>query len=474
MGCSVYGALVWRGDSNIVEDLLETFTRAKERGRDSCGLWRKTWDAAGPEFRFSVSDADLQWFLPSPIGFALVGNRRGEPTTEWVQEKREADAQPFVSPSSHWVFTHNGTIANDAEIYAQAWREDHDPPTRIDSFSIGIALDQWRWPDALVKLKGSFAIIAAEQSDPRTLFYATNYKPLYYRGSRFAVQVASQSDYLDHDHNPLSDPGVQRIEPYTYGEFRYSSTEKRFHHTSGSLFNLHSELHVGYKSVLVVCSGGLDSSTVAWKYLHEGWDVALLHFLYDAKAQKSEISAVMDLAAVMFGDRMEEHVRFVNVGDFFRSWAPSALTDPDVKIHHERGGEAGAEFAFEWVPARNLVFLALATAIAEAQEFPHIAIGVNLEEAGAYPDNEQEFGNLFNRLLPYATKAYWPVTLLQPYADRMKHEIVADGLRLGMPYEVTWSCYESGSTQCGSCGPCMMRKTAFAMNGRRDPAFEMT
>ena len=53
----------------------------------------------------------------------------------------------------------------------------------------------------------------------------------------------------------------------------------------------------------------------------------------------------------------------------------------------------------------------------------------------------------------------------------MKHHIVRDGLAAGMPYDLTWSCYESGAVHCGSCGPYMMRKTAFAMNGAADPVF---
>jgi 7-cyano-7-deazaguanine synthase len=279
--------------------------------------------------------------------------------------------------------------------------------------------------------------------------------------------------HLDHHHDPLLDPGVQRIGPYSFGEFRVGADGQAFTHTSRSLFDLHPELEVDAKKVLVIRSGGLDSSTVAWLYSQQGWDVTLLHFLWGEKAQESEVAAVKRLAEAMYGDQAAAHVYLLET-DFFRRWAPSALTDPEIKIHKERGGEAGAEFAHEWVAACNFNFLAQATGIAEAHGFPFIAIGVNLEEAGAYPDNEQIFGIHINEALPYAVKGYCRVQLLQPFAGYMKHHIVRDGLAAGMPYAVTWSCYESGAAHCGSCGPCMMRKTAFAMNGASDPVFAAT
>jgi 7-cyano-7-deazaguanine synthase len=472
MGCSVVGALGRQADPRTLTDLQETFRRAKDRGPDSAGLWLRPWDPAGLAVEaYSTGGEDPTWPAVPPGGFTLVANRRGEPTTEYVRDKRETDVQPFTSPSGTWVYSHNGVVPNDFQIYEQALPPGHTPPTRIDSYAIGVALDRWGWPEALAKLGGgSFALIVATPNEPQVLRYATNYKPLAYRGSSTAVQLASLEGYLDHHHDPLADPGVQRIGPYTFGEFSLGPDGRAFVHTSRSLFELHPDLQVDAKRVLVICSGGLDSSTVAWKYFTDGWEVSLLHFLWGEKAQDSEVAAVRRLATAMYGDRADEHLYLVET-DFFRRWAPSALTDPEIKIHKERGGEAGAEFAHEWVNARNFKFLAEATGIAEGHGFPYIAIGVNLEEAGAYPDNEGIFGIRINEVLPYAVKGYCRVRLLQPFAGYMKHHIVRDGLAIGMPYELTWSCYESGLAHCGSCGPCMMRKTAFAMNGASDPVF---
>jgi len=135
-------------------------------------------------------------------------------------------------------------------------------------------------------------------------------------------------------------------------------------------------------------------------------------------------------------------------------------------------GIVGAEFASEWVPARNLLMLSHATAYAEANGYSTIVLGNNLEEAGAYPDNEEEFTHLFSAVLDYAVADGVSVRIETAVGNLMKHEIVRLGNHLGVPYELTWSCYRGGEEHCGKCGPCFMRYTAFERNGLRDPLIE--
>jgi 7-cyano-7-deazaguanine synthase len=155
--------------------------------------------------------------------------------------------------------------------------------------------------------------------------------------------------------------------------------------------------------------------------------------------------------------------------DFFSLHAQSVLTDDSKAVNKSAGGADGAEFAHEWVPARNTVMMALAFAYAEANGFNTIALGTNLEESGAYPDNEPEFLNKLQALAPYAMKAGHQLSIEAPVGDLMKTEIVKLGADLGMPHELTWSCYEGGDVHCGTCGPCFMRRTAFEVNGLADP-----
>ena len=108
--------------------------------------------------------------------------------------------------------------------------------------------------------------------------------------------------------------------------------------------------------------------------------------------------------------------------------------------------------------------LSLATAYAEAKGYDKLILGNNLEEAGAYPDNEPEFIARFNDLLPFAIGDGKRLQVLMPVGNLMKHEIVALGHRLGAPMHLTWSCYRNGPVHCGTCGPCYMRRKAFEIN----------
>ena len=91
-------------------------------------------------------------------------------------------------------------------------------------------------------------------------------------------------------------------------------------------------------------------------------------------------------------------------------------------------------------------------------------LGGNLEESGAYADNELIFQQKFNDILPNALNLGNRVQVLTPIANLMKPEIVKLGITINAPLDLTWSCYEAGELHCGKCGPCFMRKTAFKMN----------
>ena len=77
---------------------------------------------------------------------------------------------------------------------------------------------------------------------------------------------------------------------------------------------------------------------------------------------------------------------------------------------------------------------------------------------------------MFSAVLDYAVADGRRVRIVTPVGNLMKHEIVALGHRLGVPYELTWSCYRGGEEHCGKCGPCFMRYTAFQRNNLQDPA----
>ena len=483
--CSVIGGTLRdAGDRReLVPRIKHLLLSSEERGRDSFGFAIQTVNpftlTRGSElyrykegFNDHAKEAALNTLILSTPQKTFVGNFRGEPTTEWVEEKSDEDVQPFVSPDGTWFFSHNGTIANDKEILDGA-----TPPTRIDSYAIGVALQRYGFIKTVREiLKGSFALVAYKIGDD-SLYYATNYKPMYALAVDAGVLVASQESYLltGDDEGNLRSPKIQRIKPYTYGMFRSDGL-----YSSSTLLPKPAK-----RRTLVVCSGGLDSGVVAWHHHCMGDEVALFHLQYNAKAEGPEVEAVKALAAYM-----DVPAFFVRT-DFFSEFASSALTDANVAINTSKGGEAGAEFAHEWVPARNTVLLALATAYAEKHGYNIVALGSNMEEGGAYPDNEMEFINRWRDMAPFAVGPYTSMDYADPCGPLVKHEIVELGAGQNMPFELTWSCYEgeevfgtrpvkkygseltstSELMHCGQCGPCAMRRKAFQMAGVEDPTF---
>jgi 7-cyano-7-deazaguanine synthase len=453
--CSIFGALLWPRNHEecvLAENSVNAIMQCSmERGRDGQGYLLS--DGDGDPVDYQTYAARLRDAVKLPGGviqpgtYSLVGNMRAEPTTEFVLKKNPDDQQPYRC--NGWAIAHNGTIANDKELRTNALR------TRIDSAAIAEILGHQctKRPNdssldvfgsCIEALRGSYAILATDERAPGRVFYAANYRPIWYTETTIGVFFASSRDYF---------PGwmvPQMIEPYNFGMFVAPTDEDDC--VGRSTFPL---LKAGENErALVVCSGGLDSTVAAAQMIAKGYEVELIHFLYGSRAQAPEVNAISAIAK-----RLGVPMNLFPMDIYDKSDSPLLRDDSNIA-----GGEEGAEFAHEWVPARNIVMLSIATAYAEAKGFDYIVLGNNLEEAGAYPDNEPEFINRFNDLLPFAVGDGKRVRVVMPVGNLMKHEIVDLGHRLGAPLDLTWSCYRAGDKHCGTCGPCFMRRTAFEIN----------
>lgn len=512
--CSISGFLR-RGETATFdnEDVLAAFKdlvdEATDRGRDSCGvtgitdeneaytqrMLRSATDIDATFNGWGVADAADDIDLSVPYRVA-INNNRAEPTTEYVADKDPRDVQPYSGGwplTDYWV-THNGTIANDDDLREQYGYDTH---TDIDTAVIPHLLSE-HWdgtgPGLAQLLReevvGSYAFGIVAIDEPDTLWLVTSYKPLAlaHDTATETVWFSSFTDYLHAALAPDTDPGaaglyddrptIETVDPYTVLRVTPDAIETwpLVERPAPGLPDVNprgdgvntrgsdAESPVGVETVpdgdservLVVASGGLDSTTVAADLAQRGHDIELLHFAYRQRAEGPEIQAVKDVA-----DRMDVPYTIIDTSFFKSVIGGSRLTDDDPDI---AGGEAGAEFALEWVPARNLIMLAIATGYAEAHGFDYIALGNNLEEAGAYPDNEMSFIDRFNDVLPYATSDGTLIRVTMPVGNLMKHEIVKRGLEVDAPLDLTWSCYNDGERHCGDCGPCFMRKTAFEIN----------
>ena len=114
-----------------------------------------------------------------------------------------------------------------------------------------------------------------------------------------------------------------------------------------------------------------------------------------------------------------------------------------------------------WVPGRNIVFTAIANSFAESEHANNIIVGWDLEEAATFPDNTREFLNAFNRVLDVGS--FDKVKIEAPLIDMNKVDIVKLGTKIGLPLELSYSCYKGFEDHCGVCESCMRRKRAFNM-----------
>lgn len=459
--CAIVGALV--EDASVAKLIVANnilsgiFDRSFERGRDGRGFYihELPYGKHGERERLyrdvtrSAQLVEAEFFNEDImlVAGAMIGNLRAEPTTEYVANKSEGDQQPYQL--GQWTIVHNGTIANDRDI-RQEGAMGFKPAltTSIDSAAIVELLAQndmidrepaevaLYFADCIKQLKGSYAILAVHAQHPGMILTACNYRPIWYGKNDFGVFFASSEHYLPAALNP------KMVEPYSCWAF-----------TSKTMTRLDVPAQPN-KRALVVCSGGMDSVVAATWAVRAGYDVSLIHFRYGSRAQGPEVDAVSAVADALGVNLFFQDIPIYNASD-------SPLLQADSAI---AGGEEGAEFAHEWVPARNLVMLAVATAIAESGGFSYLILGNNLEEAGAYPDNEPEFIKRFNEVLPFAVGDGKRVQVLMPVGNLMKHEIVKLGTQVEAPLHLTWSCYRAGDRHCGTCGPCYMRKTAFAIN----------
>ena len=457
--CSVSGVLLLNPAKykEVEEALIKILKRAEDRGRDSFGVVAIQEDGTVRSVRrlgkVSGQEDAIRGLLTERTR-VVIANNRAEPTTEYVRYKTERDIQPFEG--ERYVVTHNGIIANDQELEK---KYELKRQTRVDSAVLPPLLDK-TWDGSLEGLrkvlsevKGSFALVIGDKKRPDRIFLAQNFKPLYmmYDPELEAFFFTSLDEYFGV--RPTEAKNVTKLEPYSVVEV---DVNKNFRS-----LNLLPEKK--RKRALVIASGGLDSTVAATKLLREGWEVTLLHFNYRHKAEEREREAVRKIAEYL-------NVPVIEVDtDLFKMIGHTTLLKEGGEIVKERKGEEGAEFAHEWVPARNLIFYSVAIAIAEAHGYDAVASGINLEEAGAYPDNEMEFVRMLGKVAPYAVGPNKRVEILMPVGNLVKHEIVRLGVEIGAPLHLTWSCYEGGQKHCGRCGPCYMRKWAFKINGLKDP-----
>lgn len=213
---------------------------------------------------------------------------------------------------------------------------------------------------------------------------------------------------------------------------------------------------------VVLLSGGLDSATTLYDAKARGLRTACIIFDYGQRHRK-EIKQAVKLA------RAAQSV--YTVCTIRLPWKGSALLDKTIALPKDRHN-IPKEIPVTYVPARNIIFLSFAASYAEAIGARKIFIGANAIDYSGYPDCRPNFFAAYQQVLRRGLKAGVEgktIRIETPLIHKTKAQIIHLGMKLNVPYELTWSCYKGGRLPCGTCDSCLLRAKGFAQAGCPDP-----
>ncbi|WP_338550845.1 7-cyano-7-deazaguanine synthase QueC [Roseovarius phycicola] len=211
---------------------------------------------------------------------------------------------------------------------------------------------------------------------------------------------------------------------------------------------------------IVICSGGLDSVSLAHKVAAEQNLRVLLSFDYGQRHVK-EVAY-----AAACAERLGVPHKVVDIANVGAALSGSALTD-DVDVPDGHYAEDTMKLTI--VPNRNAIMLTIAFGMAAAEKADAVAAAVHGGDHFIYPDCRPDFINAFQAMQDHALEGVAEIKLYTPFVEISKADIVTEGARHGTPFAETWSCYKGGEVHCGRCGTCVERREAFHLAGVADP-----
>jgi 7-cyano-7-deazaguanine synthase len=227
------------------------------------------------------------------------------------------------------------------------------------------------------------------------------------------------------------------------------------------------------RKAVALLSGGMDSCvcTAIACQRHGASNVALLHASYGQRTEERERQAFESIAD-FYGITQRLRVKL----DHFRTIGGSALTDSNIPVPenkldqaNDNDGDHGSAIPVTYVPFRNAHFLSVAVSWGEAIDAGAIYIGAVAEDSSGYPDCRPEYYRVFQELIRVGTRPETAIDIVTPVIKLKKSEIIRQGIALGAPLHLTWSCYQGQAVACGVCDSCLLRLRAFAEAGVPDP-----
>ncbi len=215
------------------------------------------------------------------------------------------------------------------------------------------------------------------------------------------------------------------------------------------------------KLAVVAVSGGMDSC-VTTAIADLSYRLALVHFNYGQRTEARELKAFHDIA-----DYYKAEKRLVIDFSHFTKIGSSSLTDRSIEI--SKADLDNKSVPTSYVPFRNANILSACTSYAEAIGAAAIFIGAVYEDASGYPDCRPQFYEVFEKMIDIGTKPETKIKIETPIIYLSKSEIVNEGIELGAPLNLTWSCYQCEDEACGVCDSCAFRLRGFQQAGVEDP-----
>lgn len=224
--------------------------------------------------------------------------------------------------------------------------------------------------------------------------------------------------------------------------------------------------------VLVLSSGGVDSSTCLGMAVNQyGRENVVALSIYYGQKHDKEIKAADDVADYY----NVEHIK-LDLSKMFEYSDCSLLSHSDKNIPKESYADqikkTDGTPVSTYVPFRNGLFIASAASIALSKGCSKILYGAHADDSAgnAYPDCSKAFNDAMNTAVYEGSGKQ--LSIEAPFVGMNKAGVVKLGLEIGVPYELTWSCYEGHDKPCGECGTCIDRIAAFEMNGTKDPLLD--
>jgi 7-cyano-7-deazaguanine synthase len=218
---------------------------------------------------------------------------------------------------------------------------------------------------------------------------------------------------------------------------------------------------LGKPRSVVLLSGGMDSCVCAALAVRDS-DAAALHVSYGQRTEERERRSFERIC-----DRLGLKRRLAVRNDSLSIIGGSALTDRDIQVPEARS-QIGAEIPITYVPFRNAHFLAAAVSWAEVLDAGQVYIGAVEQDSSGYPDCRPAYYQAFNAVVRAGTRE-GKIEIVTPLIAMRKAQIVELGLKLGAPFDLTWSCYSREDKACGVCESCVLRQRAFVEAGSLDP-----